>query len=204
MSRIALGPTRKVADLLWLVVVTAVALALLRTTFSSMDGGYLRHLNGRRGSHMGNPDRFWLPFSLFFIIVNGVPQLLLGCFVVVVRSLLRERKFDETRSYGPGFLVSCAAVIASSLSLLIHFSSLSFVFSGQVDTFHAFWSLLVFEVFPNTGYAILGAWIVLVIERRWLPHAGWLDRVGWALAASFLLLFALDQGRLLLESAWVL
>jgi hypothetical protein len=183
------------ADLIILVAATALGMAILRTTIESSGGEYLRHVPAPH-SHWTGPLGYNPPFYLFFALVNGVPQILVASICVVALSLRRHRSSTLRLSHQPGFVLCLAALTASVLTTVVHGSALWIQHYSL-----ALWSLIVFGILPNTGFMVLGSWMALALGGRGAPVASWLDRIGYALGASLVVLLALESGRMLLESA---
>ena len=191
-------PRISLAELMILVAATALGFALLRTTIESSGGGYLRHVP-LPYSHAPRRLGFWPSFYYFFALVNGVPQILVACAGIIVLSLRRRRSLPIPLSHRPGFVLCLAAVASSILTTVVRGAALWM----QAD-FLALWRLIVFGILPNAGFMVLGAWMVLALAGRGGPIRSFLDRIGYGLGLSLVVLLALESGRMLLESARVM
>lgn len=103
----------------------------------------------------------------------GLLLLVLSAASVVIR-LRRPRPRYRRLWMQPGF-TACAlalfgfAVSASSTALRFHAS----LFSSEYYTRAAF-----FEGWPYAGPAVLGAWLTLILTRRWRSERSTIDRLG--------------------------
>jgi hypothetical protein len=188
-------PRIALADLIILITATAFGMAVLRLTIESSGGGYLRHVPAPH-SHWTGPLGYKPPIYVFFALVNGAPQILVASACVVALSLRRRRSLPLPLSHRPGFVLCLVAVAAAILTTVVHGSAL---WIRRYDL--ALWSLIVFGILPNSGFMVLGAWTALALAGRGGPIPSWLDRIGYFLGASLLVLLALESGRMLLESA---
>jgi hypothetical protein len=188
-------PRMALADLLILVAATALGMAVLRATAADSGGGYLRHVPAPH-SHWHGPLGSHLPYYFFFALYNGVPLILVASLCVVALSLRARRSSALRLSQRPGFVLCLAAVAASALTTVVNCSALR---SFGLDL--APWRLVVNDLIPNTGFMVLGSWMALAIVGRARPVSSWTDRIGYALGVTLVVLLALENGRLLLESA---
>ena len=184
------------ADLMIVVVASAISAALLRATFASSGGGYLRHVPAP-SSHWDRAPLGTKIGSLFFhFLYNGVPQILVACLCIIALFLRGRRAAFSRLSHHPGLMLSLAAVIASAWSVLMKIPAVRSDFSGLAP-----WRLVVNHILPNAGFMVVGSWMTLIVIGRGRPAPSWIDRTGYALAALLGLLLVLDQIRLLLENA---
>jgi hypothetical protein len=192
-------PKLALADLVILVTASALGMAVLRTTIESGRGGYLRHVpppyfHGWRGP-LGY---YHWPYYYFFILVNGLPQILVAALCVVALTLRSRRSLALPLSQRPGFVLCLAAVVASLLTTVVHGSTLRM---QSYDLRLALWELILYGILPNSGFMVLGSWMALALAGRGGPTSSWLDRIGYALGASLVALLALESVRMLLEGA---
>ena len=182
------------ADLMIMVAAIAMSVAMLRATVASTGGGYLRHTPAPH-SHWHGTLGYELPFRFFFVLYNGVPQILVGSLCVIALTLRTRRASGLRLSHCPGFVLSLVAVTTSAWVVLVNFPALRW------DGFDlAPWSLVVDNILPHAGFTVFGAWITLTIEGHWKPAGSWIDRTGYALGALLVVLLLLDHARLFLEN----
>lgn len=199
-GQIGRRPRIATADLLIAVAAVALGTAVWRTTFASSGGGYLRHVPSPR-SHSPHPlgDLGYAVHSgFFFALVNGVPQVLVASLGVVALSLRRRKDPAHPLSRRPGFVLCAGAVAASAWAVPMH--GTTFWLPHRFDYGVELWRLVVEGILPNAGLMIIGLWIGLALGGRAWPVGSWLDRVGYGLAVSLVVLLALDTIRMVLEA----
>src|SRR4051794_36419056 len=104
-------------DLMIVVATSAIGMVLLRATLASSGGGYLRHVSAPH-SHWHGALGYELPFRFFFVLYNGVPQILVASLCVVALSLKARSVTGLRLSHRPGFVLSLVAVTASTWTTL--------------------------------------------------------------------------------------
>src|SRR5258708_828261 len=110
-------------DLMIVVAASATSVALLRATVASTGGGYLRHVPAPH-SHWHGTLGYELPFRLFFVLYNGVPQILVASLGVVALSFRARRAAFFRLSHNPGLVLSLVAVTATAWTVLVNFPAL--------------------------------------------------------------------------------
>jgi hypothetical protein len=190
-------PRIALADLLILVAMAALGMAVLRATLAYTGGWYYRHVPAPHSHWAGPLDP--LPCYLFNALFNGVPLLVVASLSVVVLSL-RGRRYSILRlSHQPGFLL-CLAAVTSSVSTIVVQDG-AFWLQGYVGVSS---EVIVNGIVPNAGYMVLGCWMALIFVGRGRPAPSWLDRAGYVLGASWVMLLILDSARFILEGARVM
>lgn len=103
---------------------------------------------------------------------------------LIVARLRRPRPRYRRLIDQPGF-VACLAVMASLLPGLVWIATIVHRPGFQrVGGFEQSWAIATNWV----DTAVVGSWIALGLSRRWRPEASWIDRVGIALGAYWVLL----------------
>jgi hypothetical protein len=193
-------PAVAISDLMILTAAIALGMAVLRITIGASGGGYLRHVPSPH-SHWTGPLGYHPPFYYFFILVNGVPQILVASICVIALSVKRSRRSAVGLSRRPGFIVCVAAVSAAIPATVARGLS---IWIRRNDWYLSLWSLIVFDILPNAGFMVLGTWMALAIGGRGTSAGTLLDRFGLALGASLVFLLAADYCRMLLETAYLM
>jgi hypothetical protein len=135
------------------------------------------------------------------MLVNGAPQILVASLCVVALSVRSRGDSAPRLSHRPGFVLCLAAVAASGWTTAMHWRML---WVNAWDSRLAFCGFIVDDILANSGLMVLGLWIGLALGGRAELGPSRLDRIGYALGASLVLLLALDSLRMTLEWARVM
>jgi hypothetical protein len=136
----------------------------------------------------GQPSSLARQLVEFFNVGGGC--ILAGLVpAVLILGLSRAQPSRRDAARGAGLVTCFVAVAASILPILW--------FAGRVldesRLPYPNYSVAFNNVFGRwmiaAGPMILGAWIALAIQGRWLPNPTWTDRAGCALGSCFLLIY---------------
>ncbi len=136
------------------------------------------------------------------IMVNCIPQVLLAALWVVIFSLKAARASGSRVLRGPGFVLSLAAVVATILTIIVQW--LPHIRHGRLNVIAKFGFLIANEIMPRVGFMVLGSWMTLALVGRGRPEPSVLDRVGYGLGMSLIVVLGLESVRFLLEYAPVM
>ena len=194
------GPIRRftIADMMILVAASAVGTLILRSYLP----GYELLYGIVRTDYPSNLRplwrvEMWLYGPASCLVVPWMASLIL-------LRLMRPRPTRARLAGQPGF-VACVAVVASLLPGLAWIASIQHRPGFQrAFGFQQGWNCAL----SWTSTAVAGAWIALALTRRWRPEPSWIDRLGRALGAYWVVVlvggYALEwcNGILKLLAKW--
>ena len=166
-----------IADVMILVPAAAVGALILRSYLP----GFSRQL-GWLSTDVPDPHGFWRAYTW----LHGVGSCLVVPWMaaLIVIRLRRPRPGRLRLACQPGF-VACVAVLASILAGLAWFATIHHRPGFQrPEGFEQAWSIATHW----TDTAVAGAWLALVLARRWRPEPSWIDRMGRALGFYWIFL----------------
>jgi hypothetical protein len=176
-----------VADALILTAATAFTLALLIQAPDWSDKAYM--------VFMGGGFRGYVPMPLFLRLSLKATYVLTPWTVAILIIRLSPPRPPLRRLvFQPGMAACGAATLwlAFKMSLLLVLTAIPnkwmFVFMYLGDGV---------ALTSWAAPAVAGAWSVLALSGRWRPERGWIDRSGRLLGASWLVLEALNNIRIL-------
>lgn len=134
-------------------------------------------------------------FAAIWLYVAWVQQVgscaaVPGMAAMIAIRLRRPRPSRLRLSYQPGF-VACVAVMASLIPGLAWYASIR-----HRPGFQRSWAFdqVWYCVTEWSNTAVLGAWIALILARRWRPEPSWIDRTGRVLGFFWIGLLVLSYG----------
>lgn len=166
-----------IADAMILVVAGAVAALLGRSIAPSLDEP--------------PPPGFAAIWQyLAWVQLLGSSATVPGMAAMIAIRLRRPRPSRLRLGFQPGF-VACVAVVGSLAPGLAWYAGIRHRPGFQrPESFDQVW----YCVTEWTGTAVLGAWIALILARRWRPEPSWIDRAGRALGLYWIGLLVLARG----------
>ncbi len=173
-----------ILELLFLIAAIAVGFA--------WSGYYQRYVNWEG---FGEPTRknqvFWAGVAMTANWVWGMPSFLTVVTIAVLILRLRERPRKRLRDLArlPGTVASGAAMLAVSLDILHEdVDTIIHIFREYDDGNWSFWQLTFLGYSGHdAGQAVIVAWALLAASGRWRREPGWLDGVGIAIGALWII-----------------
>ncbi len=179
-----------VADALVLVGAFAAGLAVVRFTKSTFPwGGWLREVffpSGGDTSWLGRMQRARQLAQAWFPCYGVATVAVLGL------RLRRPRPSWPRLCRQPGFAAGLAASLALAFWMAEAVAHVGYDPPWTRLGWASFVETYLDEMPTSAGYAVAGAWVLLVSSRRWRAEGGWLDRSGRILGAGWLVSLAVE------------
>ncbi len=177
-----------IADMMILVVASAAAMVILRPY---MPG----HFIALGWIPSISTDRWHLLRAWAWLDGPGSCVVVPWMAALIAIRLRRPRPSRLRLAGQPGF-VACVAVLVSLAPGLAWYAATRHRPGFQQTVgFQQAWS----EILHWSSTAVVGSWIALALTRRWRPEPSWVDRMGRALGAYWVVLLVSLMAILLLE-----
>ncbi len=167
-----------ISDAMVLIAATAVGIALTKaimpdfTALSLSAGGAL--------------SRF---LQIEYVLNCVVPTLFAWTIALLLLRLRQPRPRRGRVFLQPGAAACAAAIIASTVS-----AGLTMVIWAMGSRIIHFYNVV--SATHVAGYAILGAWLVLILSEKWRPDHRWIDRAGTVIGAIWIVVTIVSWARL--------
>ena len=171
-------PSRRftIADIMILVTASAVAMVILRPYMP----GHLRILQVVPSI---TTDRWGLLAGWMWLAGPGSCVVVPWMAALIVLRLRPPRPARPRLADQPGF-VACVAVMASIVPAIAWFAAIRHRPGFQRESgFEQGWQIVT----SYSATAVVGSWIALGLTRRWRPEPSWIDRMGRASGAYWVL-----------------
>jgi hypothetical protein len=169
-------------DMMILVVVSAPSMVVLRERYE--------HYRGP------TTPQVYRTVDAFYAGANTL--LMAATLALAVMVLTRARSVPMLAQPGPAACLAAAAAIVVTLARMSIKAYAMFSGTGNPFQFRYIYPHIVSGWSVRVGFAVLGAWVAVLLTRRWRPRHSWLDRAGRALGWAWI---AIDLLHLLLP--WV-
>ena len=174
-------PRFTLADILLLVVATALGLAGLRI----LHGLNFFTAEGYRGAP---PSRMVVER----IAVYSSPVLIAWTLLVLLYTLRRPWPSLRQAVGQPGF-VACVAVASALIDATIYFAARAFTDDSLQPPISMYYFNASVTLIETAGLLIVGSWLALGLAKRRRPGPTWTDRFGCLVGLYWLIVFAIHH-----------
>ena len=143
------------------------------------------------------PRVHYFPALVFWSLHATLVPLAAWTVALTTLRLARWRSMGLRLAEEPG-AASCLVATLALATIVVQIPVTLWYFRYSLTGSATFEGNFYFEA-PKVAFAVFGAWVVLALSRRPTPGPTWIDRLGWALAASWVFGEAARQVGLLIS-----